>query len=250
MTLKNLFLTVPFISLTILGTTQVHAAQTNSAISDEAKNIIGKTAVEYLKNNPEAFAEVVNAVQEHAKQEQEKQQAAKLAQHSSALFNIKNGTPFIGNKNGSTEVVVFMDPFCHYCRKFEETLREAVKSDKNLKIIARDIAIMHEKSLMLIKANVAAANQGKYPEMQSALHKVDTSVSDADVLKMAADLKLDMAQFKKDMNSKETETLIKNNMDLADGLDISATPTFIIKKSQKIISGYVPFDAFQELLKG
>ncbi len=143
-----------------------------------------------------------------------------------------------------------MDPFCHYCRKFEETLREAVKADKNLKIVARDIAIMHEKSLMLIKANIAAANQGQYAGMQSAVHKVDASVSDADVLKMAKELKLDMARFKKDMNSKETEALIKNNMDLADGLDVTATPTFVIKKSKKIVSGFMPLEAFQDLLKG
>ena len=240
--LKKLFLTTALASL--LPFTPANA------ISSEAKEIIGKTAVDYMIKNPEAFGEIVTAMQEHAKQEQEKQQATKLKKYASSLFNTKNGTPFMGNEKGTTEVVVFMDPFCHYCRKFEETLHAAVQADKSLKVVARDIAIMHEKSLMLIKATVAASNQGKYAEMQSKVHKVDPAVTNADVFKMAKDLKLDLAKFKIDMNSKATEVLIKNNMDIADGLDVTATPTFIIKKSNKIISGYVPLTAFQEMLKG
>ena len=242
MSLKNLLLTTATLSL--LSLTPAHT------VSSEAKEIIGKTAVEYLKNHPEAFSEIVASVQEHAQKEQEKQQSAKIEKYSSDLFSTKTKAPFMGNPKGTTEVIVFMDPFCHYCRKFEETLQGAVEADKNLKVVARDIAIMHEKSLMLIKATVAASKQGKYAGMQSAVHKVDPSVTEADVYKMARDLKLNIKKFTADLKSKDTEALIKENMDLADKLDVTATPTFVIKKSKKLIAGYVPLEAFQNLLKG
>lgn len=218
-------------------------------VSAEAKDIIGKTAVEYLKNNPEAFAEIVMAVQAHSQKEQEKKQSEKLDQYKSKLFDHSNGTPFLGNPNGTTEMVVFMDPFCGYCRKFESVLREAVNVDKELKIVARDIAFMHEKSLMLVQATVAASKQGKYAEMQSETHKVDPSVTLEDVYKMAKGLGMNVTQFKKDMESKETEALIKNNMDLADGIDLTATPTFVVKGVSKIISGALPLEDLQKLLK-
>lgn len=219
-------------------------------VSAEAKDIIGKAAVDYLKNNPEAFSEIIMSVQAHGQKEQEKKQSEKLNKYKSELFDNSNGTPVLGNPKGSTELVVFMDPFCGYCRKFDVTLREAIKSDKNLKIIARDIAFMHEKSLMLVKAAIAASKQGKYAQMQTEVHKVDPSVTMDDVLKMAKNIGLDTVQFKKDMDSEGTEAMIKKNMDLADGIDLTATPTFVVKGVDKILSGALPLEDLQKLLKG
>ena len=219
------------------------------AISVEAKEIIGRAAVDYLKNNPEAFAEIIMSVQAHSQKEQEKKQSEKLDTYKSELFDHSNGTPVLGNPKGSTEMVVFMDPFCGYCRKFEVTLQEAIKSNKDLKIVSRDIAFMHEKSLMLVKATVAASKQGKYAQMKSAVHAVDPSVTLEDVLKMAKEVGLDITQFKTDMDSKDTEALIKKNMDLADGIDLTATPTFVIKGVNKILSGALPLEELQKLLK-
>lgn len=216
-------------------------------VTAEAREVIGKAAVEYLKNNPEAFTDIVMAVQAHAKKEQEKKQSEKLHKYKTDLFDNRNGNPTLGNPRGTTEMVVFMDPFCGYCRQFEGTLRQAVKANKNLKIIARDIAFMHEKSLLLVKATIAASKQGKYAQMQSAVHKVDPSVTLEDVLKMAQDLGLRPIQFKKDMESKNTEAIIKNNMDLADGIDLTATPTFIIKGVDKINSGALSLEELQKL---
>lgn len=146
-------------------------------------------------------------------------------------------------------MVVFMDPFCGYCHKFEAILREAIVANKDLKIIARNIAFMHEKSLMLVQATIAASKQGKYAEMQLATHKVDSSVTLEDLVKIAKTLGINATQFRKDMESKETNTLIKNNMDLADGIDLTATPTFVIKGVSKIISGALPLEELQKLLK-
>jgi protein-disulfide isomerase len=67
---------------------------------------------------------------------------------------------------------------------------------------------------------------------------------------MAKGLGINVTQFKKDMESKETEALIKNNMDLADGIDLTATPTFVVKGVSKIISGALPLEDLQKLLKG
>lgn len=240
--IKKILLTTASFSFLSLNTAH--------GVSTEAKEVIGKVAVEYLKNNPEAFAEIVMAVQAHGQKEQEKKQSEKLDKYKSELFDHSNGTPFLGNPEGTTEMVVFMDPFCGYCRKFEGTLREAVEANKDLKIIARDIAFMHEKSLMLVQATIAASKQGKYAEMQSETHKVDPTVTQEDVFKVAKDLGMDVTQFKKDMESKETEALIKNNMDLADGIDLTATPTFVVKGVSKIISGALPLEELQKLLKG
>lgn len=220
-----------------------------TALTQEAKTEIGRAAVDYLKENPESFTEIIQSVQEHAAKEQEKQQLEKLSKNKFELFQSTALTPILGNPKGSTEVVMFMDPFCHFCRKFEETISIAITTNKDLKIIARDIAIMHPKSILLIKAMLSASKQGKYAEMQSALHKVTPEVSEEDIQKIAESLSLDLEKFKSDMNNKDIETQIKSNMDLAENLDIAATPSYVVKGQDKIFAGYLPVADFQKILQ-
>ena len=220
-----------------------------SALTPEAKNEIGRAAVDYLKENPESFTEIIQSVQDHAAKEQEKQQLAKLSQNKSELFQSGPLTPVLGNPNGTNEVVLFMDPFCHFCRKFEETITSASATNKDLKIIARDIAIMHPKSILLIKAMLAASKQGKYSEMQSELHKVTPDITEEDIQKIADKLELNKEIFQKDMENKDIEAQIKSNMDLAENLDIAATPSYVVKGQDKIFAGYLPVADFQKILQ-
>lgn len=223
--------------------------QTMAIAQAPSSETIGKAAVDYFKNHPEAFVEVIAAVQAHAKKTQETAQAESIAKYSSDLFSQNANIPLLGNPQGTNEVVLFMDPFCHFCRKFEPILLDAIKADPNLKIISRDIAIMSDKSALLIKATLAAANQGKYADMMQAVHKMEPTVTEKDVLKVAKSLKLNMEKFKADMANPDTDAQIKANMDLAQNLGISGTPTFIVKSSLKLNAGYVSLEDFQKAVQ-
>ena len=219
------------------------------AISNEAKEIIGKTAAEYLKEHPEDVTEIVQALQNHHETLQEKQNQDKVQQISDKLFAPSTGLPILGNPRGSDEIVVFMDPFCGFCRRFKETLHTAIEQNPNLKVIIRDIAIMDEKSILVAKALLAAAHQGKYPQLQQALYQVDPTVSQEDILAKAKELKFDMLQFNKALESPEIEALFKHNMELASEINLTGTPTFIIKKSRKLMAGAVDLKTLQDLLQ-
>jgi Protein-disulfide isomerase len=219
------------------------------AISNEAQEIIGKTAANYLKEHPEEVTSIVQALQNHHESLQEKQNQEKVQQISDKLFTIPTGLPVIGNPIGSDELVVFMDPFCGFCRRFKETLQTAIAQNPNLKIIIRDIAIMDEKSILVTKALLAAAHQGKYPQLQQALYQVDTSVTKEDILAQAKQLQLDMVQFNKDLDSPKIEALFKQNMELASEINLTGTPTFIIKKTHKMMAGAVDVETLQDLLQ-
>lgn len=220
------------------------------ALTPEAKNEIGRAAVDYMKENPSAFTEIVTAVQAHAQNQAKQRQRDLVQKYQSDLFEKTEGAPIVGNAQGTTEIVLFMDPFCHFCRKFEETIRTAVKDNTNIKFIARDIAIMHPKSSLLITALIAANNQGKYMDMQSKVHKVTPEVTQADLMTMAKEIGLNMDQFKKDMESEATMRLLKSNMDLADKLDVAATPTFVIKGKDTMNAGYVSYEDLKAILQG
>ncbi len=220
------------------------------ALTQQAQDEIGRAALEYFKNNPESFMDVIQAVQDHATKKAQEQQMQKVTENKDRLFESGALIPTVGNPEGTKEIVVFMDPFCHYCRKFEQTIRETVAANKDVKIIARDIAIMHPKSIMLIKAMLAAAKQGKYAEMQSKLHKVTPEVTQDDINGIAKSLGLNVNTFKTDMEGKDIELQIKANMDLADALDINATPSFVVKGKDQINPGYRTTDQMKTILNG
>lgn len=226
----------------------VISAQPLTALSPQAQEEIGRAAVDYMKNNPETFMDLIQSVQEHSAKQLKQKQVQKINENKETLFAESELIPVIGNPEGKTEIVVFMDPFCHFCRKFEKTIRDTILANKDVKIIARDIAIMHPKSIMLIKAMLAAAKQGKYAEMQSALHKVTPEISEDDIAKIATDLGINVDKFRADLKDEAIERQIKDNMDLADALDIAATPSFIIKGKSEIFAGYLTTEQLKDVL--
>ena len=62
--------------------------------------------------------------------------------------------------------------------------------------------------------------------------------SDAQVLKLAEEIGLDMDKLKKDMESSEVKTYISETMKLGEALQFQGTPTFVINGA--VIGGAVP----------
>ena len=218
-------------------------------LSPAAKELIGKTAVEYLKSHPEAFGEIVAHVQEHNKVQMEKAAQEQVIKNKDKLFDTSNGTPVLGNPTGSTEVLVFMDPFCGHCRTFRNTLLEAIKADPSLKIVTRDLALMNQKSALVAKALLAAARQGKYREMEQAMYAVEPTITQEEITEKAKKAGLSADQFQKDLKSKEIETILNSNMELAREVSLTGTPTTIVKSNNKVLAGAISLETLRSNLK-
>jgi protein-disulfide isomerase len=235
---------------TIQGSTgQPQETGQRPGLSQAAKELIGQTAVDYLKSHPEAFAEIFANVQEHNKKEMEKVAQEQVIKNKDKLFDTADGTPILGNPKGTTEVVVFMDPFCGHCRSFKDTLLEAIKTDPTLKIIARDLALMSPKSSLVAKALLAAARQGKYSEMEKAMYTVEPTVTAEEITAKANGVGLKIDQFQKDMKSKEVENALNSNMALAREISLTGTPTTIVKSNNKVLAGAISLETLRNNLK-
>lgn len=208
---------------------------------------IKKIMTEYLTQNPDIVMTAVQAGMD-AKQKEEIAKIEKaVAQNKDKIFKDKT-LPATGNLEGKESLVVFMDPYCGYCRKFHGEIDTILNKNKDVKITFIDIPIMGPGSNLAVKAMLAAKAQGKYDQLQKAIFSADKSLSKKQLLKMANSLGIDTQQLEKEMKSKAIEMQVNRNSELAKTLGINGTPTLIIGES-KVIPGFVNAEEVNKTLK-
>lgn len=209
----------------------------------EMDNIIG----EYLKKNPD----VIMAAMQAGMEKQQKEAAAKMekavADNKDKIFK-SAADPVSGNAEGKQSLVVFMDPYCGYCKKFHAELITLLATNKDVKIIFKDLPIMGDNSVMAVKAMFAAKEQNKYEPLQKAIFESKKPLTQKQLLKVASSLGIDSKKLKDDMKSKEIQAKVDAVLDLSKILGITGTPTLIIGET-KVVPGYVKADELDKMLK-
>jgi protein-disulfide isomerase len=237
------FASLSFVDLAIAEDTP----QTSSHFTAEQVADIKKIIAEHITKNPT----VVMAAFQAGMAEQQKEELAKVEkaviENKDKIFKNAN-SPTAGNPKGTESLVVFMDPYCGYCKKFHGELASLLSTNKNVKITFIDIPIMGPDSIIAVKAMIAAKAQGKYDQLQKAIFSADKHLTKKQILKIADSLGIDKKQLETDMKSKGTQAQIDHNSDLAKTLGINGTPTLILGES-KVIPGFVSAEEVNKMLK-
>lgn len=223
------------------------ATATSSLFNKEQVADIKKIMTEYITQNPS----IVMAAFQAGMAEQQKEELAKVekavAENKDKIFKNVN-SPTAGNATGKESLVIFMDPYCGYCKKFHGEIDTIISKNKDVKITFVDIPIMGPDSILAVKAMLAAKNQGKYEQLQKAIFSSDKHLTKKQILKIADSLGIDKKQLEKDMKSSGIQAQIDHNSDLAKTLGINGTPTLIVGES-KVIPGYVSAEELSKTLK-
>jgi len=82
--------------------------------------------------------------------------------------------------------------------------------------------------MLAAKAALASQQQGKYIPFHEKLIAFKGNLDEVAIFAMAADIGLDVAKLKSDMQKPEIEAAIQRNYKLADKLAIQGTPAFVI----------------------
>jgi len=214
-----------------------------SAQLSEIEKVIG----DYLTKHPDA---IMNAFQS-GMEAQQKKVVAKMekavAENKDKIFN-DTASPIGGNPKGTQSLVVFTDPICGYCKKFHGELDPLLSSNKDVKIIFKEIPIMGGGSTIAIKALLAAKTQNKYDQLQKAVYSSDKPLTKKQVLKLASSVGIDTKKLEEDMKNKAIQAEIDQSLELAKIIGINGTPTLIIGET-KVVPGYMPAADLNKLLK-
>ncbi|WP_419799582.1 MAG: DsbA family protein [Terasakiella sp.] len=232
--------TLLFLSFIVFSSANA-AEQLSTTQQDEVRKLVRET----LLANPEILMEAMTVLQE--RQEEQKEKAQKTALLSLG-DSIENGplTPIAGNPEGDITMIEFFDYQCGYCKRAFPGVMEVINSDKNIRYVLKEFAILGPESEVAARAALAAHKQDKYFEMHTALMTIRGRLNTDKIMQIAEETGLDIARLKADMQSDEVNAEILSTRAIAQRLNISGTPAFII--GDQIIPGAIPPQGLKEAI--
>ncbi|MBI2565191.1 DsbA family protein [Candidatus Woesearchaeota archaeon] len=161
-----------------------------------------------------------------------------------------------GNSNAPVLIVEYSDYQCPFCgRFFDQTLpsilKEYVDTGK-VRLAYKDLPLsFHPNADDAALAARCAADQGKFWEMHDKLFETQdlwSGLPDATstLVQYAKDLSLDAGKFETCLKNKEHWSEIQANMQEAEDIGATGTPSFVI--NGQLVVGAQPYSVFKQVI--
>jgi protein-disulfide isomerase len=234
----RLILTACLSLLCIFGLARPSVAELSAA---QVKQL----ALEAILENPEIIREAIDLLRQNDKNAAAVKSQALLQNERDRLERDPNA-PTLGNLDGDVTIVEFFDYNCPYCKRATAELNTLLAQDTNVRVILREWPILGEASVYATRASLAARKQDKYAAFHQALMVAKGRVGPANVMVIAQAVGLDTQRLKADMQGPEIDQHIETSMQLAQALNFSGTPAYVI--GNELAPGMVSSDDLQALV--
>ena len=199
---------------------------------------------EYLMREPEIIYEAIEELQARRQIAERERQRQAIGELQDEIFENPND-PIIGNPEGDVTLVEFFDYRCGYCRQMGPGMQELVEQDGELRVVMKEFPILGPDSVVAARAALAARMQGDYGSFHFALMEADNLTPEG-VFQLAIDHNLDVTQLEEDMNGEEVAQQIGENIQLAEALGITGTPSFIV--GETLVPGAASIEQLAQLV--
>jgi protein-disulfide isomerase len=142
--------------------------------------------------------------------------------------------------------VEFFDYNCPYCRKVAPTMVELEQSDRDLRLVYKEFPILGPGSQFAARAALASRKQRKYVAFHNALMQANEQVTEDTIMDVARAIGLDTKRLEQDMQDPAIQDAIARNLQLANALGITGTPSFVI--GERMVPGAVDLRTLQGLI--
>ncbi len=203
----------------------------------------------YLLDNPEVLAEAFEALQKRQAEAAAEGDASLVKANAEDIFN--DGHSFVGgNPDGTLTVVEFIDYRCGYCRKAHAEVAELVQSDGDIRYIVKEFPILGEESVTASRFAIAALQTlgaEAYEKINAGFYEsFRGEVTPETLAAFAAGLGLDGKAILAGMDAPEVMKIIEENHLLAERMQISGTPTFVM--GGQMLRGYAPLETMRAIV--
>lgn len=203
----------------------------------------------YLLENPEVLAEAIDELQKRQAEAAAEGDAALVKANAAEIF--EDGHSFVGgNPDGSLTVVEFIDYRCGYCKKAHAEVAELVSSDGDIRYIVKEFPILGEQSVTAARFAIAALQtlgSDAYEKINAGFYEdFRGDVTEETLLAFADDLGLDGKAILAKMDAPEVTRVIEANHLLAQRMQISGTPTFVM--GGQMLRGYAPLETMRAIV--
>ena len=225
------------IAICIVLTTMVPSL-TRADLDATDRNTLNSIIEDFIRNNPEIVRDTLIALA--AREEAERKQAGL------AKVRDDQGDPVMGNANGTITLYEFSDYNCGYCKRVFEPIQQLVRDNPDVRLVIKEFPILSQSSLVAAKAAIAVEMQGKFGDYHIAMMTYRGQITDAVVMRMAAQAGVDIEQLKSDMESPKTIAIIQRTREAAAALEINGTPGLVV--GDTIVPGAIGLDELVKLI--
>ncbi len=210
-------------------------------LNDKEKAEVRELVRETILKQPEIILEALQLL-ELKKQAATKQRVEDVLATQAKDIYFHPDDPVGGNPDGDVTLVEFFDYRCGYCKRVHDTVLKLVKEDGNIRYVYKEFPILGPESIFAAKAALASTYQNKYPEFSDLLMRNRGQYTKEKVFKIGETVGIDITRLEQDMGTYDgaINTIFQRNYALAQQLDITGTPGFIIGNT--IIRGAAGFD--------
>ncbi|WP_333827818.1 DsbA family protein [Pararhodobacter sp.] len=224
------------------------AAQTgafSAPLGDEDRAALRSEIRAYLMEHPEVIFEAVAEYEQRTMAQQADMDATLVEINADDIY--ADGHSWIGgNVDGDITLVEFMDYRCSFCRRAFPHMMDFTNEDGNVRLVIKELPILGPQSEVMSRFAVAVLQLGdgeQYFAAHERLMAWEGDVSDSALGALAAELGLDSEAVMARMRSSEVSAVLAENRALAQRLQISGTPSFVIGIPEgpgELLRGFLP----------
>ena len=155
----------------------------------------------------------------------------------------------MGPENAPITIVEFSDFQCPYCSRVVPTLKEIVaRYPDEVRVVFRHLPLdFHAQARGAAMASICAGQQEKFWEYHDLLFANQRAMGRDQLSGYATGLGLDMELFEACMAAPETDALVAADLEAAERLGATGTPSFFINGI--FLNGAQPVEAFERLIQ-
>lgn len=216
-----------------------------SAMTTAEREAFRAEVRDYLMDNPEVIIEAVNSMEARQAEAQARADLNLVADNAEAIFN--DGFSYVGgNPDGDITLVEFMDYRCGFCKRAFGEVEKLLAADGNIRFVIKEFPILGEQSLLASRFAIAAkleAGTEAYRSIHDALMLYNGDINLTSLRRLASTYGLDADKIEARMEGEDVTAEIRATRELAQRLQISGTPTFVLE--DEMLRGFLPFDQLE-----
>ncbi|MEO0400941.1 MAG: DsbA family protein [Pseudomonadota bacterium] len=218
-------------------------------MSDEERANFREEIRAYLLENPQIIMEAVAVLEQREQAQQAEADLNLVSDNADEIFD--DGYSFVGgNPDGDITLVEFLDYRCGFCKRAHGEVTKMLETDGNIRLIVKEFPILGDQSLLASRFAVATkqvAGPDAYKGLNDALMTMNGDVNMRTLLRMASTFGLDADAIEARMDSEEVTEEIRRTRALAQQLNITGTPTFVLQ--DELLRGFLPYDEMMALVE-
>lgn len=156
--------------------------------------------------------------------------------------------PTLGDDDAAVTIVEWSDFQCPFCKRVTPTI-EQIQDEygDQVRFVFKHMPLsIHPQAPGAHAAAEAAHRQGRFWEMHDLIFENQRDLDPATFERYAEALELDMDQFRNDVEAAEIKRRIAEDMQQAQTLGVTGTPSFFI--NGRFLSGAQPFANFKRYI--